>query len=367
MKMLYFTWGYPYDKEIQETFYGLDIECIDIGTDGLDNIDQLIEIEKPDLCFSIDFNADLSDYCQMSGLKYISWVLVLPNLDLYTESIKNDCNSVFLCDSFLTKEFQKNGVNNVFYLPDAVSIGKYTEQRNEILLSYIGLRYESQIDNFYKENTRLSLYSKGYLDGLILCQRVLYGASILPHSIPINILQELENKVILPDNLLKEYSRFFFTDTILAPDVTYHEQQILDHQIYHELQVYSDQPIVKNDKRNMCLPKTQEETDLIYQSTSINIVIPEKNYYDAIPRQTLEIMACGGFVFSGKQKDYTLFFKNDEDLVYFEDDLERIEKLAEYQSKPEVRKRICESGYEKIKNAHTYHHRLLYMMSILCK
>ena len=53
-----------------------------------------------------------------------------------------------------------------------------------------------------------------------------------------------------------------------------------------------------------------------------------------------------------------LFFKNGEDLVWFEDENDLVEKVRYYLEHEDERKKIARKGYEKVRKFHTYNVRI---------
>ena len=56
--------------------------------------------------FSINFFPWLSDVCKIANIVYISLIVDSPVMELYSNSLSNSCNRVFLFDKELYKEFK---------------------------------------------------------------------------------------------------------------------------------------------------------------------------------------------------------------------------------------------------------------------
>ena len=71
-----------------------------------------------DTVFSIQYLHEVSVCANALGVIYLSWILHLPNPDIYRSSVSNLCNAIFACDSYIVELIRSTGAENVFYLPN---------------------------------------------------------------------------------------------------------------------------------------------------------------------------------------------------------------------------------------------------------
>ena len=129
MKLIYLEWGYTYEKEIEKALIEKEVEIYTYQIPEMsgfevysfqekqqkDALQRIIEQEKPDGIFSINFLAGISDFCQQNGIAYYAWVLQLPNMDLLSTAIYNSCNRVAICDSYLVERLRRQNIENIFF------------------------------------------------------------------------------------------------------------------------------------------------------------------------------------------------------------------------------------------------------------
>ncbi len=103
----------------------------------------------------------------------------------------------------------------------------------------------------------------------------------------------------------------------------------------------------------------------VYKNSKINLNISLRSIQSGIPLRAFDIMGCGGFLLTNYQGDFMEHFVPGEDFVYYENRQDLVEKVTYYLSHEEERKQIAQSGYEKVKQFHTYRHRVAEMLRVI--
>lgn len=383
MKLTYLLWGYAYDDAIIRAFrlLGFEIETVDLSSDLF--LKDILELEKDDvldyslekrvfeledklrkcsneLIFSVNFHAVVSEFCKKNGIPYCSWVLELPNFDLYTEAVLNECNYLGICDSYLVEKMWQCGIRKVFFLPDAVELDeKVRENYEERGFCFIAKQPEEILT---KEN--MSLYGKGYLDSIIQAQRVLFGGYILENALPKRIYGEFTEGKEISNKIMAHFQKVFVSDKYLAPVCTAIQQNIFMKNNENIMTIYSNGSFdMCNSSKHPYIAEEKERRE-IYAGKEFSIVLAPHVLHHGIPRDTLEAIAAGGFPVCGFQKDYSYFFKRDEDLVYFTNVAEFQQIVVRYGNHPEERERVKERSYQVVAEGHTYVHRIVRMLEM---
>lgn len=379
MKLIYLEWGYPYDSDIQKAFIEKEAEVFPfrlaakvdnylyppLGEEEMTQLQALVEKKKPDMIFSINFLAGISEFCKSNGLIYGSWVLQLPNMDLFTESVRNGCNRIGICDSFLAERLWKEGITNVFFLPDAVVGCQRVKYDTIRACSFVGKVPFAYADTpFSTASKDLSENTMGYLAGTAHCQRVLYGATVLEDILIGAPAGEFMGKYPTPRQIMPQLGRLYLTEAYLTPEVTRLEQIILLQNMSSgvDIEIFTDGEFPDCTGKKQGYPENLQEKLEIYGSSIINLVQADRSYHDAIPHQVLEIMASGNFVLVNYQKDFGYFFKQEETIVCYGDRLERAQLYNKYGMDPKERKRVCDAAFEAVRAGHTYAHRIDFML-----
>jgi len=74
-----------------------------------------------DFVFSFNYFPQASIVCNKIGLRYVSWVYDSPHIQVYSYTVINPCNYVFLFDYAVYQELYNAGIQTVYYLPLAVN------------------------------------------------------------------------------------------------------------------------------------------------------------------------------------------------------------------------------------------------------
>lgn len=122
MKIYIYRYGSICEPDIIDSFkrLGLDVheECMEIFDKNL-TPSECIKRTASDIVdggysfvFTINFFPWLSEVCNIANIVYISLIVDSPVLELYSESLSNPCNRIFLFDLMLYKEFAERFIKS---------------------------------------------------------------------------------------------------------------------------------------------------------------------------------------------------------------------------------------------------------------
>ncbi|MFH0890881.1 MAG: glycosyltransferase [Candidatus Liptonbacteria bacterium] len=107
----------------------------------------------------------------------------------------------------------------------------------------------------------------------------------------------------------------------------------------------------------------------IFFRRSLNKIVPDHNLYSnmrsffgrgmpQVKGRHFEIPACGGFLLTARADDLENYFRPGEEMVFYEDDGDYIEKIKYYLEHDEEREKIARAGYDRVRRDHSYVGRL---------
>lgn len=377
MKLTYLMWGYPHDSAIIKAFEKADVTVGTVllpqetarelfeaweGKKGVFPEDIADQIRKTagDIVFTVNFSAGLSDFCQEEKIPYCSWILQLPNFDLYTAAVKNPCNYLGVCDSYLVKRLWRLGVEKAFLLPDAVEVGE--DCGGEPVEK--GVCFIGRCPNDGLNMERMTKYSQGYLEALLHSQRVCYGASILEDGMLSRVQQEVMENNPVPSGILAELQQLFIADWYLAPKCSRMQQDIFLYNAAPAMTIYSDGEFADCEAEKLPFVEDEKRRMEIYARKEFTLVLPSYTLHDGIPRQTLEVIAAGGFPVVGFVKDYAYYFKKDETLAYFMNAPQFARKIERFGNDHDERERVRKAVFRLVQEEHTYQNRIAMMIEM---
>ena len=338
-----------------------------------------------DAVFSVNYFPIISDICEQlfgGSVRYICWTCDSPLSTMYHESIFNKCNYIFIFDKFCYMEFKELGAN-VYYLPLAAAVERADEVvekwREDMLKGVTGHSADSmEIQNYlydvsfigsmYRKNSydeikdMLPDYVRGYFDALMKMQMEIYGENYIDAMLTAEIIDEL-NKHFRIEKSERSFSNIslIFSTTVLGFKIA----QLERGKLLSALSKRFDVSVFTDDEsadfvlaHNMGPVRYWDESPVVFYASKINLNFTIRNIRSGIPLRVWDILAAGGFCITNFQPELVMYFKNGEDLVWFEDEADLTRKVRYYLEHDEEREQIALNGQKKVHMLHNYDKRL---------
>lgn len=376
MKVLFITWGSIGEKDIENAFVAEGHELIFFPATIVGDLDErsggrlrsALKKEVPDVVFSIDFFPIISNTCKGEAIRYISWIFSAPYAKLYSQTVLNPCNLVYVFDKELCMELRNAGIDTVSYLPLAANVERMDaiavslEASNMCYdVSFVGNLYLEEDGQFERMFAGLTDFAKGYLDAVIKAQLKIQGYNFVEDVLG-PVIKDLYQALPLdPDPLGLESQEYLYAQQIINRRITTLERIDLLSAIARTYRVDLFTYLKDLGLPNICdHGKVEYLQGLppVLQRTKINLNISRRGLKSGIPLHVFTIMGSGGFLMSNFQAELLDFFVPGEDFVYYEDKEDMLQKIGYYLSHEEERKVIARSGHDKVAASHTYRHRI---------
>ena len=331
--------------------------------------DREIELDTYDLVFTFNYSVVVSQNCNRHNIKYVAWVYDSPLVSLYSYTITNPCNYIFLFDSAQYLELKNGGINTVYYMPLAVNTDRLdkmecTKRVHEVFdsdISFVGSMYNEK-HNLFERLGDMSPYTKGYLDAIMQAQLKIYGASFIESLLTPPILSEMEKAVpYTPNKDGIETPAYIYANYFLARKMAQTERHNILKAVSEEFKtkLYTHNPTPELPKiQNMGAIDFYDNMPYVFKCSKINLNISLRSIQNGIPLRCMDIMGAGGFLLSNFQTDFLTHFIPDEDFVYFESQEDLLNKCRYYLEHDDKRQQIAQNGYSKVKEYHNYKVRL---------
>ena len=383
MKFLYLQVNKDWDVSIKESLCTLEQTVMDFSFPEDINTREFVVLSEEnryalaerlqkkdyDFIFSASYVHEVSVFCNMLGVIYLSWTFEYPNMDILRDSVSNPCNCFFLSDKTEIERLRSLGVENVFYLPigaKKLRLWKEEETKEEYQVGYMGKILEADPHSCFAQESVLAAESRGYLDGLVHCQRIIYGMNLLKEDVPAYVLTELKEKypLFIPAGVLVSEWEIYLKKWIYNR-VSSQERQVLLQENDDVVTVFSkDRKAYKYFSKTKVLGEDIERNEVIAKS-SINLHIVDRQLQSGIPAEVFEIMSQGGFLLCNYWPDIEEFFVAEEDYMYFEDALDLVKKISFFSRNKNIRREMAKRAYDKVANEHLVIHRVERMLQIL--
>lgn len=368
-------------KELGHTVYEVILEVENKSPSGQEILDAVVmgmEKSNADIIFSINYYPALSEIARVYKLLYYSWIVDAPVLELYSKTIKNRCNRVFIFDSELYREISVYNPYNIFYLPLAADCDFYQNAIRNASLSDVE-KYTHNITFVVSLYTEKCPYDKvknlspkisGYLHGIMKAQEKIYGYYFVEELLSDELVDEFVKNydgyyLAGEEDLLtkkRTLAQFYIGNKITAMERV-DTFKYLSEKFEVDIYTASDTkeiPKLKNHGTIM----THTKMPIVFNKSTINLNPTSKPIRSGIPLRIFDLLACEGFVLCNYQSDLLNEFLPGEELDIYSSIEELEEKIRYYLSHTDVCREIAHNGYEKVSKRHTYPLRLEQMFRL---
>ena len=383
MNVLIFEWKNFGIEDICDAFKDMAIKYKCISTELMrerknEEFDNIFENEmsiKYDCVFTFNYSVVVSKCCNRHNIPYIAWVYDSPLMTLYSYTITNPCNHIFLFDSAQYLELKNGGIDTVYYMTLAANtdrLDKLTLNENihhvfDSDISFVGSMYNEK-GNFYDRiYDKLAPRARGYLDAIIAAQQNVYGMNFLEDMLSgtpdtnriLGELMRVEPYTPNADGI--ESPAYTYANYFLARKVAQNERTALLSAVSEH---FTTKLYTHNKTPDMPHVINQGAIDFydnmpyVFKCSKINLNITLRSIKNGIPLRCMDIMGAGGFLMTNFQADFLNHFTPDVDYVYFESKDDLINKCDYYLKHDDERWAIAENGHKKVQQFHNYRTRL---------
>lgn len=336
---------------------------------------QTIQKENCDCVFTINYFAVISKVCAKIDRPYVAWTCDNPLISMYHKAVFEPCNYFFTFDKTNFLEFKGMGVEHIYYLPLAVNTRRLDYLFENCSDAYLYANDIAFVGSLYERNSydrlkpTLPGYLQGYFDAAVWAQQCVSGGNILEEMLTVDVLEELQQyfKLEKSEDSFSDLGLIFSTTVLGFKTAAMQRQRALvELSKKYSVAIYSN-----SNTENLTRVRYGGSLDYwsempkVFRETKINLNFTIPNIKSGLPLRIWDVLGCGGFLLTNFQAEIPYYFKNKEDLVCFESVEELVELAGYYLAHEEERKRIAKSGYEKVKQHHTWETRILEMMEIV--
>ncbi len=340
--------------------------------------------------FSVNFFPAISEICRIYEIPYVCWSVDSPLAEIYSDSVKNATNRLFLFDRQQYTSLSSYNPEGIFHLPlctnpqrwNSIISGITQEDRSKYAadISFIGSLYTEKdpwADTLAAAN--VPDYLAGFTDGLTKAQLSLTGCNILEDSLTEALASQIisccPKKFASNEHSVINMDRYIAGQHILGMHASslYRIRALSLLAERFPIDLYSNSPMPeewnkapsmteKNGIRSRGPAKTLTEMPKIFHLSRINLNMTIYPIRSGLSLRIWDVLGCGGFLLTNIQEELCDHFIPGEDLDTFSCPEELVEKCDYYLSHEDVRRRIAENGYRKVCEKHTYQNRFAEML-----
>lgn len=388
MNILFYRYGSICEPDVIDGFLELGHQVSEI-TEEITNktllpsqtillISEYLGNDPHDLVFTINFYPAISEVCTLLKIPYVCWIVDSPVLELYTTSVTNPYNRIFLFDYTMYQEFAPLNPSCIFYLPLAVNVNAKqaviwntdadTRHSYASDVTFLGSLYSEKCP--YDTLHHPSDYSRGYLDAIMQTQLKIYGYYFIEDLLNDSLIESYRNcnpdffffpaDSYLTDRITLSLYYIGNKITALERDTT---MRLLSENFSTTIYTGSDTSMYPK-LHNRGFAKTLTEMPVIFHESKININTTSKPIRSGLPLRIWDILGSGGFVLSNYQSEIPDLLQIGEHLDTYGSMEELLEKCEYYLAHDKIRKEIAENGFKEVAAYHTYVHRLQTLLEL---
>lgn len=397
MRILFYRYNSICEPDVLEAFryYGLSVieETTEMTRKSLSDADRISLIQNhlddtssddPYLfVFSINFYPAISEICQIYSVPYVCWTVDSPLAEIYSKSVTNSCNRLFLFDRQQYEDLHALNPECIFHLPlctnpsrwDRVltGSGKNDRQRFTSDISFVGSLYTEK--DPWLSMPAVPDYIRGFADGLTEAQLQLVGCSILSDSLTDEAAQTIAaahpTQFAVSEDSVMNMDRYVAGEHILGMHASslfrIRALQTLSQKFAVDLYTNSPAPEAFDGPHIHGPVGTLTEMPLIFAQSRINLNMTVYPIRSGLSLRIWDVLGCGGFLLTGQQPELNDYFIPGRDLETFSSIEEMLDKCAFYLAHEDIRMRIAASGRQKVLKEHTYLHRIGRMLRIVAE
>ena len=389
MRIAVLDWYSYGNQDIIDAFNELGHEVIKVKADEekgrsdakeVNRLKEAFEQANADLVFSFNYWPAVSLAAKEFDLVYISWVYDSPHVVMYSYTTIYPKNYIFCFDKQTVEEFRRGGINTVYYLPLAANPNRLskltdfdmfnaTKWANKKDISFVGSLYTTTNgDNpFFKRLEGINDYTRGYLDGLMQSQRKVYGYNFIQSMLPTDIIDEMRKFLpMTPNPEGIETVEYLFAQYVINRQITHLDRMEIINRVSEKfgMDLYTrDEDFSLKGLVNHGRIDNYSMAPYVFKKSKINFNITLRSILSGIPLRAFEIMGAGGFLLTNYQPDFDDCFIAGEDYVFYESVDDMMNKIEYYLVHEDERKQIAENGLNRIRDNHTYLHRVKEMLN----
>ena len=389
MNIVFHRYGNICEPDIIDAFSSFGLNIIEEDTEiSQKSIEPALRVKliaekilesSPLFVFSINFFPYISEVCEKLHVIYVCLSVDCPVLELYSASIRNQCNRIFLFDYHQYTQFHGENPNCIFYLPLAANTARWdtllhaNEDESDRLTPVYDISF---VGSLYNEKSRLphlplSDRDRDLCKQLLSARTPLSGLYQIEDALTSEIVNAIKNAdaefYTMPD-AFTDTDAFVAASYYLGMELSSRDRILLLKSLSEKFDVHlftrSDSSVLPHIHCHGGV-STHTEMPFVFQQSKINLNVTMCSIQTGLSQRSYDILGCGGFLLTDYRGEIPEYFEIGKDLDCYETIEECHEKVAYYLAHDDLRREIADNGYQKVKAMHTYQIRIAHILKIV--
>ncbi len=362
--------------EITEEIYRKDIP----GEERVRILLENISLHQPLFVFSIDYFPFISIVCERVGIPYAALSVDCPVAEIYSDTIRNSCNRIFLFDRVQYDSVKDENPAGIRYMPLGAEADRLSElpypDAYEYPVSFIGSLYNEK-DKYalLKENGKLSADACRHMDELVSKQLKVPGLDIVENGLTkedIEALKTADPSFYSDSATVVDMDRYVAVNNYLGNHLTSLDRiaalNLLAQNLpegYVHLFTRSDTSGLDGRVVVHGGVESLKEMPEVIRKSCINLNLTSRTIRNGIPQRVWDIAGCGAFCLTDDVPALGELLEPGKHLDTFPSYDELPSKCLYYLDNPDIREGIAICGYEEVSARHTVLLRALEIVKLI--
>lgn len=389
MNIIFHRYGNICEPDIMDAFSSFGLKVIEEDTEihqksiepslRVQLIAEKVLAHSPLFVFSINFFPYISEVCERLHVTYVCLSVDCPVLELYSSSIRNKCNRIFLFDYHQYTQFHDENPDCIFYLPLAANVARWDavlHAADSKTATPIPAYDVSFVGSLYNEKSvyphlPLSAAERNACEEILSARTSLSGLYQIEDALTpqiVNAFKQADNNFYTLPDAFTDTDAFVAANYYLGMELSCRDRINLLKSLSEEFDVHL---FTRSDTSS--LPKvhchggvsTHTEMPFVFQQSKINLNITMCSIQTGLSQRIYDILGCGGFLLTNYQGEIPEYFEIGKDLDCYGSIAECHEKISYYLANEDLRMEIANNGYQKVKAMHTYQIRIARILKIV--
>ncbi len=352
---------------------GFDVSALDLyDFKSTSVLEKCLSDMGADILFSVNYNPYISHVSKALNIYYISLTVDTPCYPLYYEKPDNDKEYIFVFERSVANYLRERGLKNVFHMPVAVNttrIKKNIQKNNFIAdVSFVGGLTVSEIrkDLLSELSEETVSEIKKIIEKQSKCIDKYVVKELVTDELSEKILKESGLEIIDRDLIvhipLKEIMAFLIDREQIYIERSSFAKEFEKH---FDFKVYGNDEWKKYVNCYEGFAEHFKQMPDVFNRSKINLNIIRTCFESGLPMRVFDILGSCGFLLSNYKEELVEYFDDGVDIAVFHSMEEAIELAEYYLKRDELRYKMIESAYNKVKKFHTYEDRIKEMLKIV--
>ena len=339
-----------------------------------------ISDHQPLFVFSIDYFPFISIVCERVGILYAALSVDCPVAEIYSDTIRNSCNRVFLFDRIQHESVKDENPGNIRYMPLGAAVERYARlpfpDGKEYAVSFIGSLYNEK-DKYesLKRSGKLTGTALEHMEQLIEEQKAVPGLDIVEEGITeedIRALKDADPSFYSDSNAVIDMDRYVAVNNYLGNHLTsldriYALNFLADKLPEGSVHLFTRSDTSELDKKVVVHGGVESLTEMpeVFRKSCINLNLTSRTIRNGLPQRIWDIVGCGAFCLTDDRTSLREVLEPGRHLDAFSSIDDLASKCMYYLENPDAADEITASGYEEVSMHHTVLLRALEIVKLI--